>query len=97
MGVGKQEKWEQRALRCLTACGAMVIGASLLFLLYSAGCVKAVPQEDTPSPESKASKIEPENSAAAPTVAEAAVPAAVEPVPEANKEKSPAFMWAGFF
>ena len=79
-------------LRSLNCCEAVAIGASLLFLLYLVGCVKTVPQEDIPSPESKAPatlKIEQETSAAVTPVVEAAVPAAAEPEPEAIKEKSP--------
>jgi predicted CXXCH cytochrome family protein len=93
MGAEKKEKRKMGVLRCLNSCGAMAIGASLLFLLYLVGCVKTVPQEDIPSPESKApiaSKIEQETSAAATPVVEAAVPVAAEPEPVAIKEKSPA-------
>jgi len=75
----------------------MAIGASLLFLLYLVGCVKTVPPEDTPSPESQASKVEQETLAAAPsvtevaapTVAVAAAPTTAEPEPDADRKKSP--------
>ncbi len=93
MGVEKQEKWKRGALRFLTSCRAMAIGASLLFLLYLVGCVKTVPQEAPPSTGSTAptaSKIEQEKSAVATPVAEAAVPATAEPEPDAIKAKSPA-------
>jgi hypothetical protein len=67
----------------------MAIGASLLFVLSVAGCLRSVPQEGTPSPESAAPtalQTDQETSAAATPEAEAAVPATAEPEPEADKE-----------
>jgi predicted CXXCH cytochrome family protein len=93
MGVEKQAKREQGALRYFTACGAMVVGASLLFLLYLVGCAKTIPQEDTAVPKSlapTASQTEQETIAEATAVAETAVPATAEPKLDADKEKSPA-------
>jgi predicted CXXCH cytochrome family protein len=67
----------------------MAIGASLLFLLDVVGCVKTVPQEGTPSPESPApiaAKTDQETSAAATPIAEAAGPSTAEPEREEDKE-----------
>jgi predicted CXXCH cytochrome family protein len=89
MGVEKQEKRKMGVLRCLTSCGPLAIAASLLFLLYLVGCMKTVPQEDIPAPESIAptvSKIEQETLVAATPVVEAAVPATAESEPDAIKE-----------
>ena len=93
MGVETQDKWKRRPLRCFASRRAMTIGASLLFLLVVAGCLKSVPPEGGPSPESTAPsalKTAQETSAAATIAAEAAVPATAEPERTAGKETTPA-------
>jgi hypothetical protein len=92
MGVKKQQKKKRGRLRYLSSCGAMVVGASLLFLLYLGGCAKTVPQETAPVSEASAptaSQTEQEAIAEAIAVAETAVPASAEPKQDADEKKSP--------
>lgn len=89
MGFEKQVKRKRRPLRCFASCRAMAIGASLLFVVYQAGCLKSVPPEDTPSPESAApTALQPDQeiTAALTPAAEAAVPSTAEPEGIADKE-----------
>jgi predicted CXXCH cytochrome family protein len=93
MGIEKQEKLRLGALRYFPFYRAMVVGASLLFLLYLVGCAKTIPQEDTAVPESPAptaSQTEQETIAEATAMAGTAVPATAEPKQDADKEESPA-------
>ena len=93
MGVEKQEKRKRGEVRSFACCRLMAIGTSLLVFLYLAGCVKTVPQRNTPAPESTApaaSQIDQQTMAEAPTGAEATVPSTVKPEEEAVKEEAPA-------
>jgi predicted CXXCH cytochrome family protein len=93
MGFEKQHKGKKRPLRCFAFHQATAIAASLLFLLYLAGCVKTVPQEDSPSPGPEApiaSQVEQENTAEATTVAKVTVPSVAEPEQHAVEEEPPA-------